>query len=235
MAWTGSSSSTGGSSNRRDLPRRSTIARRAPSWRRSSAPTTWSGSMPGGRRRNRSRRRAARPAGLLPGSVRRPGTAPLRAFPGRVRRHRGSGCGRGGTWHRSQGIVRHASYPGGTWRHAIAVGSGEILVDSRVSRPSTFSSACRRIAFVFPVSRAGHQLRQTDPRLLEHGPRKTADHRTPGDTHETPLPRRRSDGEAIASTVAQAQTTLNVATAGDQNMVDYINDYSPFLEKQIPA
>ena len=40
----------------------------------------------------------------------------------------------------------------------------------------------------------------------------------------------------IASTVAQAQTTLNVATAGDQNMVDYINDYlGPLFEKQNPG
>ncbi|MBM1171028.1 extracellular solute-binding protein [Microvirga arabica] len=40
---------------------------------------------------------------------------------------------------------------------------------------------------------------------------------------------------ALAST-AQAQTTLNVATAGDQNMVDYINDYlGPLFEKQNPG
>jgi len=39
----------------------------------------------------------------------------------------------------------------------------------------------------------------------------------------------------LAST-AQAQTTLNVATAGDQNMVDYINDYlGPLFEKQNPG
>ena len=35
---------------------------------------------------------------------------------------------------------------------------------------------------------------------------------------------------------ATAQTTLNVATAGDQNMVDYINDYlGPLFEKQNPG
>jgi putative spermidine/putrescine transport system substrate-binding protein len=40
----------------------------------------------------------------------------------------------------------------------------------------------------------------------------------------------------IASTAAHAQTTLNVATAGDQNMVDYINDYlGPLFEKQNPG
>jgi hypothetical protein len=39
-----------------------------------------------------------------------------------------------------------------------------------------------------------------------------------------------------ASTAASAQTTLNVATAGDQNMVDYINDYlGPLFEKQNPG
>src|SRR3954468_4130351 len=35
---------------------------------------------------------------------------------------------------------------------------------------------------------------------------------------------------------AQAQTTLNVATAGDQNMVDYIKDYlGPLFEKSHPG
>jgi len=38
-----------------------------------------------------------------------------------------------------------------------------------------------------------------------------------------------------SSSAALAQTTLNVATAGDQNMVDYINDYlGPLFEKQNP-
>ena len=99
-----------------------------------------------------ARRRAARPAGPPPGlRCGARGRPRIAAFPGRVRRHRGSGCGRGGTWHRSQGIVRHASYPGGTWRHAIAVGSGEILVDSRSGTPGRrFSSACRRICSSFP-------------------------------------------------------------------------------------
>ena len=35
---------------------------------------------------------------------------------------------------------------------------------------------------------------------------------------------------------AQAQTTINVATAGDQNMVDYIKDYlGPLFEKTHPG
>jgi hypothetical protein len=34
----------------------------------------------------------------------------------------------------------------------------------------------------------------------------------------------------------RAQQTLNVATAGDQNMVDYIKDYlGPMFEKSHPA
>jgi ABC-type glycerol-3-phosphate transport system substrate-binding protein len=38
-----------------------------------------------------------------------------------------------------------------------------------------------------------------------------------------------------SSGAALAQTTLNVATAGDQNMVDYINEYlGPLFEKQNP-
>ncbi|HEY8380749.1 MAG TPA: extracellular solute-binding protein [Microvirga sp.] len=40
----------------------------------------------------------------------------------------------------------------------------------------------------------------------------------------------------VASTAVNAQTTLNVATAGDQNMVDYINEYlGPMFEKQNPG
>jgi len=40
----------------------------------------------------------------------------------------------------------------------------------------------------------------------------------------------------VTTTAASAQTTLNVATAGDQNMVDYINDYlGPLFEKQNPG
>jgi ABC-type uncharacterized transport system YnjBCD substrate-binding protein len=40
----------------------------------------------------------------------------------------------------------------------------------------------------------------------------------------------------VSTTAVSAQTTLNVATAGDQNMVDYINDYlGPLFEKQNPG
>ncbi|HEX2552225.1 MAG TPA: extracellular solute-binding protein [Microvirga sp.] len=41
---------------------------------------------------------------------------------------------------------------------------------------------------------------------------------------------------ALAAGPATAQTTLNVATAGDQNMVDYIKDYlGPMFEKRYPG
>jgi ABC-type uncharacterized transport system YnjBCD substrate-binding protein len=41
---------------------------------------------------------------------------------------------------------------------------------------------------------------------------------------------------ALAAAPAAAQTTLNVATAGDQNMVDYIKDYlGPMFEKKYPG
>jgi maltose-binding protein MalE len=40
----------------------------------------------------------------------------------------------------------------------------------------------------------------------------------------------------LAATPASAQTVLNVATAGDQNMVDYIKDYlGPMFEKKNPG
>ena len=40
---------------------------------------------------------------------------------------------------------------------------------------------------------------------------------------------------AVAGTVA-AQTTLNVVTAGDQNMVDYVNNYlAPKFEAMNPG
>ena len=43
-------------------------------------------------------------------------------------------------------------------------------------------------------------------------------------------------GALMAATVVNAQTTLNVATAGDQNMVDYIKDYlGPMFEKANPG
>ena len=41
---------------------------------------------------------------------------------------------------------------------------------------------------------------------------------------------------AILMTNAASAQTLNVATAGDQNMVDYIKDYlGPMFEKSIRA
>ncbi|MEO5699708.1 MAG: extracellular solute-binding protein [Casimicrobiaceae bacterium] len=41
---------------------------------------------------------------------------------------------------------------------------------------------------------------------------------------------------ALPASAAQAQTTLNVATAGDQNMVDYVNNYlAPRFEKMNPG
>ena len=40
----------------------------------------------------------------------------------------------------------------------------------------------------------------------------------------------------MAASIANAQTTINVATAGDQNMVDYIKDYlGPMFEKANPG
>jgi ABC-type uncharacterized transport system YnjBCD substrate-binding protein len=41
---------------------------------------------------------------------------------------------------------------------------------------------------------------------------------------------------ALAPAAASAETTLNVVTAGDQNMVDYVNQYlGPLFEKQNPG
>ena len=41
---------------------------------------------------------------------------------------------------------------------------------------------------------------------------------------------------ALAALPAQAQTTLNVVTAGDQNMVDYVNNFlGPRFEKMNPG
>jgi ABC-type uncharacterized transport system YnjBCD substrate-binding protein len=41
---------------------------------------------------------------------------------------------------------------------------------------------------------------------------------------------------ALVTSTAQAQTTINVATAGDQNMVDYVKDYlAPMFEKANPG
>src|SRR5512145_2008974 len=43
-------------------------------------------------------------------------------------------------------------------------------------------------------------------------------------------------GALLAGSPAEAQTSINVATAGDQNMVDYVKDYlGPLFEKSHPG
>ncbi|MBM1171029.1 ABC transporter ATP-binding protein [Microvirga arabica] len=55
------------------------------------------------------------------------------------------------------GIVKHASYPGGIWRHAVAVGDEEILVDAKNSHAQGANVRIRIPAdalFVFPAEAA---------------------------------------------------------------------------------
>jgi putative spermidine/putrescine transport system ATP-binding protein len=108
----------------------------------------------------------ARPA-LLPGSGAAPVDGPVHAhFRGESADIVAPDAAAAGPGIDLEGIVRHASYPGGTWRHAIAVGAEEILVDSKVRHAPGAAVLVRVPAeslFVFPVSQAGHQLRQTDP------------------------------------------------------------------------
>jgi putative spermidine/putrescine transport system ATP-binding protein len=62
-----------------------------------------------------------------------------------------------------RGLVRHASYPGGTWRHVIVVGAQEILVDSKVRHApgaAVLVHVPAEALFVFGVSQGEHYDRR---------------------------------------------------------------------------
>lgn len=66
------------------------------------------------------------------------------------------------------GVVRHASYPGGIWRHAVSVGQEVILVDSKISHAPGANVRIRIPAedlFIFPIEAD----RQTDISKLQRG------------------------------------------------------------------
>lgn len=55
------------------------------------------------------------------------------------------------------GVVRHASYPGGVWRHAVSVAGTEVLVDSKMQHQPGAAVHVRvpkDALFIFPASRA---------------------------------------------------------------------------------
>jgi ABC-type Fe3+/spermidine/putrescine transport system ATPase subunit len=76
--------------------------------------------------------------------------------------------GAGGSGIELTGVVKHASYPGGIWRHAVAVGDEEILVDGKSSYAPGANARVRIPAealFVFPTEAAA----QSEMNELQRG------------------------------------------------------------------
>ena len=112
------------------------------------------------------------------------------------------------------GRITQRTYPGGHYRYVVAIGDRHFTVtDDRLprARSSRWACACR-------WHRCTCSLRHKSREKTMH---KTADGCWPR-------------GHPVTNP-ASAQT-LNVATAGDQNMVDYIKDYlGPLFEKSHPG
>lgn len=124
-----------------------------------------------------------------------------------------------------RGTVEQAAYLGDLWRHTVRLEGRGLLVDHpvRVAPGTAVAVGVPAAALhLFPVGDAGSPA--------------------PTPEVETPRMERRSliaAGAAIligASLPARAETVLNVITAGDQNMVDYVNDFlGPRFEKLVPG
>jgi len=123
------------------------------------------------------------------------------------------------------GTIEQTAYLGDLWRHTVGLEGRTLLVDhpERVAPGSPVAVGVPASALhLFPVGDA------VSP--------------APAAQEETARMERRSllaAGAAIligASLPAAAETTLNVITAGDQNMVDYVNDFlGPRFEKLVPG
>ena len=138
------------------------------------------------------------------------------------------------------GHVTQVSYPGGTWRHAVAVGGHEIQVDfeSRHEPPA-------RVQVRLPHRRSVHlpgcsRPRETDPAARIERPVHRAFAAKEGEEETMKRRLQLLSGAIVGALVsvgapAMAET-LTVMTAGDQNMVDYINDYlAPKFEAENPG
>jgi ABC-type uncharacterized transport system YnjBCD substrate-binding protein/energy-coupling factor transporter ATP-binding protein EcfA2 len=124
-----------------------------------------------------------------------------------------------------QGVVEEAAYLGDLWRHTVRLEGNGLLVDhpGRMAPGTAVGVAVPAAALhLFPTGDTGSPV----PRPQE----------------ETARMERRTLLAASAALVigralpAAAETTLNVVTAGDQNMVDYVNDFlGPRFEKLVPG
>ncbi len=147
-----------------------------------------------------------------------PGAPGDRALPRRGGDHRRTRCRRCGHA-RPQGphrLERH--HPGGHWRYGYAVGGQHFMVDD--PRRLSVGDA---VGIGLPLSSL-HRF---------------AGSAQPGDARLDAAPVRwhgcRPRPGFRASGASAQKVTLNVTTAGDQNMVDYVKDYlGPIFEKQMP-
>jgi ABC-type Fe3+/spermidine/putrescine transport system ATPase subunit/ABC-type uncharacterized transport system YnjBCD substrate-binding protein len=123
------------------------------------------------------------------------------------------------------GTVEQTAYLGDLWRHTVRIEGRSLLVDHphRVEPGTAVVVGVPASALhLFPAEDAGSSAGRDD--------------------EEERTMKRRSvlaAGAAIligASSPASAETVLNVVTAGDQNMVDYVNDFlGPRFEKLHPG
>lgn len=123
------------------------------------------------------------------------------------------------------GVVEQAAYLGDLWRHTVRLGGNGLLVDhpGRMAPGTAVGVAVPAAALhLFPAGDTGSPARdrQEETARME---RRTLLVASAALAIGTALP-------------AAAETTLNVITAGDQNMVDYINDFlGPRFEKLEPG
>ncbi|MCX8100711.1 MAG: extracellular solute-binding protein [Geminicoccaceae bacterium] len=141
------------------------------------------------------------------------------------------------------GRIEQAAYLGDLWRHTVRIGPVALLVDHPAQlRPGEAAGVAVPAAalHLFPETGAPAAAETTDP---EAGAPPATDLTEEEDrTMRTPTLDRRAAlgavalGALVLAAPAGAQTVLNVVTAGDQNMVDYVNDFlGPRFEKLVPG
>jgi hypothetical protein len=117
------------------------------------------------------------------------------------------------------GVIAQMVYVGQGYRYRVRAAGADIWVHApeRVAEGSTASVIVRVKRSCF--------FQRCKPRT------KRRSHEASYHAHH-----RRRDRLAVCLSPVSAQTTLNVATAGDQNMVDYVNNYlGPKFEKMNPG
>ena len=184
-----------------------------PARRRRSSPASWA---PTTRSISRARRRHAGCRGRRNGRPRGP-----RAFPQRRGARSPSAAERPAADALSlPGVVAQAVYVGQGYRYRVRAGGAEVWVHAP-ERVAEGTAACvvvpREALMLFPARFHHSQL---------GGSR----------CESVMLVAAAAAAAFAAASPASAQTTLNVVTAGDQNMVDYVNNYlGPKFEKMNPG